>query len=261
MFGSVFLDDAFYFFFAFWGFGFQTEGFSTAIAATVIVILIVVRSLYRKVFRPIVLLRIDNIPKILVTSFKSVSTITVMDAPVKKSHSQHLTAWVSHAMECKNCKSKYAIYTPSREEKAAGSWTKNDLSKNELDSMLESAVKKKQPPINGCPKCYNTDHISQEALDSYNIEAKENNRYAVIFLIFGGVGAYCVYFLTSNNIIKPGLLVDSVKLIGGTVPFTFLEVFIVGGSIVLSSLYASYRLFSRKKAYGLKRCTLPSTRV
>lgn len=240
---------------AFGGFGFQTVGFSAAITAIVLVMLIIIRSIYRYLNKPIVLLRLNKLPKFLLTSYSRESTTTVMDAPVHTSHSQHLTVWVAHPQECKKCNSQYAIYTPSRKEKDTGSWTKRDLTKSEVDSMLESALKKTQPPINGCPKCHSTLHISQEALNGYNKKIKEDNWYAVVFLIVGGVGAYIVHLLTSKEILKSGMLIDSIKFISRWIPFSLQDSYIIGGAVILSSLYASYRLFSHKRGYGLWACS------
>jgi hypothetical protein len=240
---------------AFWGFGFQTVGFSVAIAATVLVMLIIIRSIYRYLNKPIILLRLNKLPKFLFTIYSRESTTTVMDAPVHIRHSQHLTAWVAHPQECIKCNSQYAIYTPYREEKSTGSWTKENLSKNEVESMLDSALKKMQHPINGCPKCHSTLHISQEALNGYYKETKKDNWYAVVFLLVGGVGAYIVHLLTSKEIIKSGMLIDSIKFISSWIPFSFQDSYMIGGSVILSSLYASYRLFSHKRGYGLWACS------
>ncbi len=240
---------------AFWMFGFQTEGFSVALDAIILVVLIITRSIYRYLNKPIILLRLKKIPKLLITSYQRKYTTMVMDAPVHENYSQHLTAWVAHLQECKKCNSQYAIYTPSREEENIGNWTKKDLSQTKVESMIKIAVEKTLPPINGCPKCNSTLHISQKVLNAYNKKTKKDNWYATIFLIVGGVGAFIVHYLTSNEIITSGFLVNSIKSISNWIPFTLQDSYIIGGSMILSSLYASYRLFSHKGGYGLWVCT------
>jgi hypothetical protein len=57
---------------------------------------------------------------------------------------------------------------------------------------------------------------------------------------------YAIYTPSREEKSTAGMLIDSIKFISSWIPFSFQDSYMIGGSVILSSLYASYRLFSHK---------------